>query len=151
MRLGKLAIPTASIRAGDTVRTVLEECARADVGGLPFVDDEGRILGRASMRHIMREQCIPYDAIRAAHLIDDHALLPMPDVQIAALLALPIDPLIIPAAPTVTAHTPVIKGLAIMEQQGTNYLFLVEDGHYSGIVTRMRIARRILEGNDEHL
>ena len=153
MRMGKLAIPTKVIRAGDTVRTVLEECVRADVDGLPFVNALGHITGRASIRYIMREHCIPSDTVKAAHFIGDHAEFPMPDVEVNALLALPIEPLIIPAVPSVSFNTPIIKGMAIMEQYGTSYLFLVDDGEYHGIVTRMRIARRILAGSagDQHL
>jgi CBS domain-containing protein len=153
MRLGKLAIPTKVIRSGDTVGTVLEECVRADVGGLPFVDHHGHIQGRASIRYIMREHCIPHETVRAAHFIGDHAEYPLPDVEVNALLALPIEPLIIPAVPTVSFNTPIIKGMAIMEQYGTSYLFLVDDGEYHGIVTRIRIARRILAGSagDQHL
>lgn len=153
MRMGKLAIPTKVIRAGDTVRTLLEECVRADVGGLPFVDAHGRLSGRASMRHIMHEHCIPHYTVPAAHFIDDHADFPMPDVEVNALLDLPIEPLIIPTVPTVSFNTPLIKGMAIMEQFSTSYLFLVDDGVYHGVITRMRIARRILAGSsgDQHL
>ena len=54
-----------------------------------------------------------------------------------------------PVAPKSTGTNRLVKALAIMEAYNTQYIFLIEEGKYMGIVTRMVIARRLLDWLDE--
>jgi predicted transcriptional regulator len=46
--------------------------------------------------------------------------------------------------PSVSPRSSVVKALAIMEMYNTSYVFLIDNGAYSGLVTRMVIAHRML-------
>ena len=45
----------------------------------------------------------------------------------------------------VTSSAPVVKALAMMEQYNSSYAFVIDDDQYRGIVTRMGIARLMLQ------
>ncbi len=145
MKLGNLAISTGVVGPHDAVRAVFGECVRADVGGLPYVED-GVIKGRISIRHIMREQCIPSFMRGAAHLVGDQAQFNLDRDELEALLARPALEFLLPARGTVSSNTTVIRGMALMEQLDTSYLFVVDEGVYQGVITRMLIASRMLDG-----
>jgi CBS domain-containing protein len=46
---------------------------------------------------------------------------------------------------SIRSDEPAIKALAIMEKHDTSYVFVVDDGHYKGIVTIQGIAAKMSE------
>ncbi len=146
MILDHIAIPTAVMRREHRVEDFFAECVRRDVPGLPFVNDQGEITGRISIRHVFKETCIPHWAIRAAHVLGDRIdAVNIPHVRAREILAEPVEKYRLPAFASSTPRSPIVKGLAIMEQVNTSYIFLIDDGQYTGIVTHMKIARQLME------
>jgi len=146
MILANLAKPTQVVKSGMTLREALDICVKCDVPGVPFVDDAGEIIGRICIRETLRKTCIPSYVVDAAHVLgaDIHEV-NIPELHAVDLLSQPVDHFILATVITVTSQSPVIKGLAILEQLQSDYLFLVDDGDYKGVVTHMGIAQRLLE------
>ena len=130
--------PTGVAHAGTTVREAFEECVSRRVLGIPFLDDEDEIIGRASVRHILKTTCIPNHMVHGAHLLGNLIQgLRIPDKMIQTIFAMPVDEFVIPAPAIINSAAPLVKILAIMEQQNTAYVFVVDDSIYRGIITRM--------------
>jgi predicted transcriptional regulator len=145
MQLRDVLIQTKIAHSGMTVGEVFDECIRAGVQGIPYQDDSGKILGRISMRHVLREVCVPRDVLHAAHMLGDEiAHLNMPEVDVRELLGQPAEKYLIDNIPTLTPGSPLVKAIAIMEKYNSSYLFVFDDG-YKGAVSRYGIARMILQ------
>jgi hypothetical protein len=145
MKLKYLSIPTKVARPGMTVGEVMRECVEKDVPGIPYVDAEGQISGRFSVRHMFLLCCIPKDILHGAHLLgDDIEDLDFPHIKAGELMARNVDDFIFPDAIRLSPNFQAIKALAIMEQYNTEYLFVTEGDDYQGVVTRLSIAKAIL-------
>ena len=133
-------------RAGTTVREVFEECVTHRVLGIPFVNDENEIIGRVSVRHILKETCIPDHMVHGAHLLGNliEGLL-IPDEMVGEILEVTVDDLVIPVTTIVDSAAPLVKVLSVMEQQNTPYIFVVDDGEYRGMITRMSCIEVMLK------
>jgi hypothetical protein len=59
VKLNELIVPTAVATPGVSVETLFRECAAKQMPGLPFRDASGRIIGKASIRHVLKMTCIP--------------------------------------------------------------------------------------------
>ena len=145
MKIKHISIPTKVARPGMTVGEVMQECVDKGVPGIPFVDGEGNISGRFSVRHMFLLCCIPDDIIHGAHLLgDDIEHLDFPNIKADELMAQSVDDYIFPDAVRLSPNFQAIKALAIMEQYGTEYLFVTEGDDYQGVVTRLSIARAVV-------
>lgn len=145
MKLEHLAIATGVMRKGMTVRDFFEECARCNVAGLPYVNDQDKVVGRISIRDVYKHMAIPDHLIRVAHMLGDHTdRLDLPEMKVMENLALPVESYLLENIPSVSPESSIVKALAIMEMFNTSYIFLIEDGDYKGVVTRMVIAHRML-------
>jgi CBS domain-containing protein len=130
--------PTGVARAGTTVREAFAECASRRVPGIPFLDDGNEIIGRVSIRHVLKETCIPDHMVHGAHLLGNLIEgLRIPDDMIRTVFAMPVDEFVIPAPAIINSAAPLVKILAIMEQKNTAYVFVVDNNIYRGIITRM--------------
>ncbi|MEE9397639.1 MAG: CBS domain-containing protein [Methylococcales bacterium] len=146
MELSSLIIPTGLAYPGTTVAELFSECVKADVQGIPFRDANGNIVGKASIRHVLKENCIPDFMVQHAHLLGDkiqHLLIP--DNYVCEVLSLPIDDFILSTMAVATSATPITKAIAIMENMDATYLFIIDDGVYKGIVSIMGIAQAMLQ------
>lgn len=146
MQISSLIIPTGVARPGMTVAEVLRECVRTDVPGIPFRNEAGEITGKASIRHILKEKCVPDFMVKHSHLLGDElGQLHIHQEHAREIMALPIEPFVLPHMAVASPSNPIAKVLAIMEDVNTTYLFVIdEEGEYLGIVTIMGIARAIL-------
>ena len=145
MKLEHLSIATGVMRKGMTLRDFFEECVRCNVPGLPYVDDQERIVGRISIRDVYKHMAIPDHLIRVAHLLGDKTnQLDLPEMKVSETLKLPVETFLLENIPSVSPRSSIVKALAIMEMFNTSYIFLIEDGRYCGLVTRMVIAHRML-------
>ena len=146
MRLQRLAIMTGVMRNGMTLRDFFREAVRCNVPGLPYVNDEGRISGRISIRDVYKHIAVPDSFLRFADAMGDQTdKLDLPEMRVKEALALPVDTYLLENIPSVTPSSAITKALALMEAHNTSYIFLIEDEVYEGVVTRMVIARRMLE------
>ena len=149
MNLSDYAVDTAIAVPGMSVRELFDACVKADVPGLPFRAANGKIVGKASMRNILREKCIPQFMVDTITLIGDRIEgLKYPKIEEQELLGLEIDDYVMDDFATITPASPIAKALAVMEAHDTTYVFVIDaDQNYYGTVTIMHLARRILERN----
>ena len=145
-KLLDIAIKTGVAKSGMTIGQVFEECVRHNVPGLPFCNDEGSVLGRVSIRHTFKSTCIPQFVVDAAHLLGDDLQHVSINTSLSEeVLNLPVDDFVLEDMATITAASPLMKALAIMEKFNTGYIFLIDKGVYEGIVTRMGVAELMLK------
>ncbi len=146
MELIGIAIKTGVARAGMTVEEVFRECMRDDVPGIPFCDGEGDIVGKVSIRYILKETCIQDFIVSHARLLGHRSeSLAIPDERVRQVVALPIDELVLSSVPTIQMGSSVVKALATMEEHDTTYIFLLDGKKYCGTVSIMAIARHMIE------
>lgn len=145
MKLKTLSIPTGVMRKGMTVHDFFEEAVRCNVPGLPYVDDNGRIIGRVSIRDIYKHMAVPDSLLRFADAIGDQTdRLDLPEMKVQETMALPVENYMIPSSTVVSPRSSIVKALVVMEVNNTSYTFLVDGEDYKGVVTRMIIAKRML-------
>jgi CBS domain-containing protein len=148
MELNNLIIPTGIARPGMTVGEVFHECVQADVPGIPFQGVDGRIIGKASIRNVLKETCIPNFMVKHAHLLGDELRhLSITDDYIKEFLAYQIDPFILPTVDVINSATSISKALAVMERADSTYLFVIDNEQYRGVVSIMGYARAMLMKN----
>ena len=141
---------TEVMHKGMSLRDFFQEAVRRNVPGLPFVDEHDHIVGRISVRDVFKRIAVPSSYLRLVDAIgDETSKLDMSEQRILKSLARPIETFLLENIPTVSPASSLIKALAIMEAYNTHYIFLIEDGKYMGIVTRMVIANRLLDWLDE--
>ena len=146
MKLHRMAIMTEYMRHGMTVRDFFEEAVRCNVPGLPFVDEQDRIVGRISIREIYKCIAVPDSYLTVADAIGDQTNnLDLPEIRVREAMATPVEKYVLENIPSVSPRSSSVKALSIMELHNTSYIFLIEDGKYEGVVTRMVIAKRMLE------
>ncbi len=150
MKLERLAVMTKVMRKGMTLRDFFREAARCNVPGLPYVDDENRIVGRISVRDVYKHIAVPDSILRLADAMGDQTdRLDLSEKRVLKAFALPVETYILENIPHVSPYSAIVKALALMEAHNTHYIFLIEHGEYKGVVTRMVIANRMLEWLEE--
>lgn len=146
MKLKNIAVSTGVMRHGMTVYDFFEEALKCRVPGLPYANDAGQIVGRISIRHIYKVLAVPDNLLLVADMMGDLSdNLDPPEIKVAELMAAPIEDYVLEEMPAVTSHSSAVKALAIMEVYNSSYIFLIDDNQYKGVVTRMDLARRMLE------
>lgn len=136
---------TKVMRKGMKVRDFFEEAARCNVPGLPYVDDQDRIIGRISMRDIYKRIAVPDNVLSLADAMGDKTdRIDLSDKRVLRAFARPVERYVLESIPNVSPESSLFKALIIMEAHNTHYIFLIEDGEYRGVVTRMVIANRML-------
>ncbi len=146
MKLAHLAIPTGVMRRSNTLRDFFMETARCNVPGLPYVDEQGRLIGRISIREVYKQIAVPDHLLRLADALGDQTdNLDLPEIQVAEMLALPVEDYRLDHMPTVSPRSSIVKALALMEVHNSSYVFLLDGEAYQGVVTRMVIAKRMIE------
>ena len=146
MKLEQIITPTSVAHEGMTVWEFFAECIRDNTPGLPFCTKSGRIRGRVTLKNILKTSFLPDYVIESARILGDE-LATTRDMEAKArqLLELPVDPYMQEPHLSVTSSTSAVKALALMEQNDTSYLFIVDEGHYRGCVTIQRLARALFE------
>jgi len=141
---------TEVMRKGVSLRDFFEEAVHRNVPGLPFVDENNRIVGRISVRDVFKRIAVPSSYLRLVDAIGDQTdRLDMSEQRILKSLARPVENYLLENIPCVSPASSLVKALSIMEAYNTHYIFLIEDGKYMGVVTRMVIANRLLDWLEE--
>ena len=146
MDLKSVVIPTEVVKAGMTVRQVFEECMRAHTPGLPFCDDHGLVIGRVTLKYILKRQYLPEHLVEMAMVLGEH----VSDVEEMELLAKQlfenrIDSYLQRPHASLTSTSSIVKALALMEKLDTGYLFVIDEGQYNGVVTLQALSKAILD------
>jgi CBS domain containing-hemolysin-like protein len=146
MKLKQILIPTKVANSGMTVREVFAECCKAHIPALPFCTKSGRIAGRVTLKNIMKLSCLPEYIIESARFLGEEMSC-MEDIEARAkqLLCVPVDPYVQEPALFLGSDAPAIKALAMMEQNDTSYLFVVDKGQYQGAVTIQSLAKMLIQ------
>jgi hypothetical protein len=144
LKLDDLIVPTAVATPGMPVADLFRECAAKQVPGIPFRNAAGRIVGKASVRHVLKLHCVPDYMVKNAavlgntlaglNIIEDHA---------RAMLVAPVDAFVLPDMAVVGRDAAVAKTLAVMERHDTTYLFVIDGDDYHGCISIMGIAGAI--------
>lgn len=148
MKLERLATMTGFMRHGMTLRDFFQETVHCNVPGLPYVDEHDQIIGRISIRDVYKCIAVPDNILRIADAMgdgDQMGNLDIPEMKTLEIMATPVENYLLEKIPTVSPSSTVVKALALMEVHNSSYIFLIEDGQYKGVVTRMIIAKRMLE------
>jgi predicted transcriptional regulator len=150
MKLERLATQTEYMKHGMTLRDFFQEAVRCNVPGLPYVDDNDQIVGRISIRDVYKRIAVPDSLLRIADAIGDNTdKLDLPEIKVLETMNLPVEDFLLENMPSVSPRSSIVKALALMEVHNSSYIFLIENGEYRGVVTRMVIAHRMLECAEE--
>jgi CBS domain-containing protein len=146
MKLERLATMTGFMRHGMTLRDFFQETVRCNVPGLPYVNSHDQIIGRISIRDVYKRVAVPDNLLRIADAMGDNTdNLDLPEMKVMEAIASPVENYLLENMPSVSPRSSIVKALALMEVHNSSYIFLIENGQYEGVVTRMAIARRMLE------
>ena len=138
--------PTETIRPGMVVRDLFLECGRAQVQSLPFMDAEGSLAGRITLKNVLRVSCLPEYMVEMAALLGPQmSCVENAEAKAREILCNPVEPYVQRMPKTIASSAPLIKALAFMEKNDTSYIFVVDDGEYKGIITIQGIAAAMSE------
>lgn len=141
MNLGSVMIETDAARAGMLVRELFDACGRAGVQALPFVDENGRVAGRVTLKNVLRVSCLPAHMVQTASLLNSSlSCVENAEEKAREVICTPVEPYVQRLHETLPSGAPLIKALAIMESHDTSYIFVEDDGVYRGMVTIQGIA-----------
>lgn len=144
MKLDDLIVPTAVATPGMLVADLFRECAAKQVPGIPFRNAAGRIVGKASVRHVLKLHCVPDYLVKNVGVLGNTlAGLTLIEDKARAMLATPVDAFVLPDMAIVGRDAPVAKTLAVMERHDTTYLFVIDGDDYHGCISIMCIAGAI--------
>ena len=145
MQLTDLIVPTAVATPGMRVADVFRECIAKQVPGIPFRDAKGHIAGKASIRHVLKLNCIPDFMVTHGSILGDQIdELTIPAEKARHVINLAIDDFIIPDPAVIGPHSPVAKALAVMERHNTTYLFVIDGDNYLGTISIMGVGAAAL-------
>ncbi|MEN8180226.1 MAG: CBS domain-containing protein [Pseudomonadota bacterium] len=146
MNLSDVAIPTEVVQAGATFEAALKECVDKGVPGIPYVDETGRIVGRFSLRHAFRMACVSNSAFQGGQLLgDDFDYFTNIPMEVEGIKLEPVEGFILEDSIQLDTSAGVEQILQKMEDYNTGYLFLEENDRYLGVITRIGVAKLILE------
>jgi len=146
MKLSNIVQKTGVVTDTMTIGEAFAECVRNDVPGIPYVDTTGKVIGTFSIRQTLLSSCIPDVMVAYANLLgDDPGCLKIPEQNAIKLLSLPANSFVKKDAVAITSDTAISKAIALMENHKINYLFVIDEDRYIGVVTIDAIARRMLE------
>ena len=145
MKLDDLIVPTAVATPGMRVEALFRECAAKQVPGIPFGEASGRIVGKASIRHVLKVTCIPDYMVKHAALLGNSLdSLTIPAEKARSILALDVDAFVLADMAVIGPTAPVAKALAVMERHDTTYLFVIDGDDYYGCISIMGIAEAVI-------
>ena len=137
----KILIRTKVARAGMTVRDVFRECLHAHVQSLPYCDQEGKIVGRVTLKNIINRSIVPAHMAELAHVIGPRmSAFDEMERRMKEVFDDPVEPYVQEAHASIYSDSVLMKALAIMEHHDTSYLFVIDNGEYKGTLTIQGIA-----------
>ena len=144
MKLDQIMIATKTATRDMRVREFVIECTRANIPGLPFTTPSGRISGRVTLKNILKLSCLPDYIVETARILGDQ-LTCIDDLEgkIKEMMDSHVEPFMQEPHLAIESDAAAFKALAMMEQNDTSYIFVVDDGRYRGVVTIQSLARKL--------
>jgi CBS domain containing-hemolysin-like protein len=141
-----LIIPTPIARSGMKVGELFADIISLNVPGIPFCNENNEICGRISLKHVLSSGCLPDDILKNAYLLgDSFTHLETPVDKLTQLMQKPVDSFVIASLPTISSTSPLLKALALIRHYQSNYIFVVDEGKYLGVVTMLGLAKKFYE------
>jgi len=142
MDIQRVLIKTITIQPGMSVRDVFTECGKLHIHALPYIDQDGVISGRLTLKNIMKFSCLPEHMVELAHLLGKQmSCIDNAEEKAREIICNPIEPYVRKLGETIISSEPLIKALAIMERNETSYIFVMDEGEYIGQITIQGIAQ----------
>ncbi len=142
MDLQRVLIKTITIQPGMSVHDVFTECGKLHIHALPYMDQDGVISGRLTLKNIMKFSCLPEHMVELAHLLGNQmSCIDNAEEKAREIICNPIEPYVRKLGETISSSEPLIKALAIMERNETSYIFVMDEGEYKGQITIQGIAQ----------
>ncbi|WP_069472613.1 CBS domain-containing protein [Candidatus Marithrix sp. Canyon 246] len=141
-----IIISTPVARYGMKVGEVFADMISLNVPGIPFCNENNEICGRISLKHVLSSGCLPDDILKNAYLLGDSLThLGTPVDKLTQLMQKSVDSFVIATLPTISSTSPLLKALALIRHYQSNYIFVVDEGKYLGVVTMLGLAKKILK------
>ncbi len=152
MKLSNILIPTGVAEPGMTVREVFRMCVEAGVPAIPYCTQPcAHPDGLISIDRILKNTCLPDYLIGLAEVLGNSlSCIDNAEEKVHEILGLPIDPFVLMPIRSITSEAPVLKAVAILQKYETNYMFVIDEDGYRGVVTNVAIVKRMLEFDLEH-
>jgi len=142
----RILVPTKIIEPGMLVRDLFLECSRAQVQALPYRDEQGRLSGRITLKNVLRVSCLPEYMVELASLLGSQlSCVDSAEAKAREIQRNPVEPYVQSLPNTIESDAALIKALALMEQNDTSYIFVVDDGEYRGVITIQAIIRQMTQ------
>lgn len=152
MKLENIVQKTGVATENMSISEGFKICVINDVPGIPYVDATGKVTACFSIRKTLLSACIPNVMVTYADLLgEDAGCLKIPEQHALKVLSLPANSFLNKKFVSITSDTDIAKTIALMEKHKINYVFVIDDGKYIGIVTIDGIAKRMLELEDGSL
>jgi len=136
--------PTKIATRDMSVREFVIECTRANTPGLPFATPSGRISGRVTLKNILKLSCLPDYIVENARILGDHlSCMDNIEAKTKEMMESPVEAFVQEPHLAIEVDSTAFKALAMMEQNDTSYLFVVDKGQYLGAVTIQSLARKL--------
>ena len=150
MKLENILIKVEAAHSGMCVGEMFDRCLKYQVPSLPFVDADGRITGRLSIKNCLKRSCLPEHMVEMADVLSPKlSCLKNAEAKAKQVLTQPVDQYLLKPPKAIKSDSAVMKVLAMMEKMDTGFLFVVdENGIYQGVVTIQSLANRMLELRD---
>jgi len=146
MAVESVMIFTATAHSGMAVRELFELCGRDHVQALPFVDANGKITGRVTLKNVLRVSCLSEHVVEMAPLLSSSlSCVESAEEKALEIIGNPIEPYVQGPHQSILSDAPLIKALALMEKSDTSYIFVVDEGVFSGVITIQGIAEKMSE------
>lgn len=150
MNVKTVLISTKVAKSGMTVREVFEECLRANTPSLPFCDASGHITGRVTLKNILTRSCLPEFIVELAMVLGEQlSHMQNMGAETRELLDSLAESYILEPHLSLTSDSTAIKALAMMEQNDTSYIFVVDEGCYLGVVTIHGLASALTDFDNQ--
>jgi CBS-domain-containing membrane protein len=141
MDVRSVMIETATAHSGMLVHEFFQACGHAQVQALPYLNEAGRVIGRVTLKNVLRLSCLPQHVVDLAPMLNPRmSCVDSAEDKAREILCCPIEPFVQGMHETIPSDAPLIKALALMEKHDTSYIFVVDNQLYRGTVTIQGIA-----------
>ncbi len=149
-----IIIPTPTVKSGDTIKTLFEYCIEENVPAIPFYDQDGLVQNFISLKRVMGKDCLPNYIVELAGILNnDMSCTSQAMEKIQTLFKKPVDDYLETPFHFIASDTILIRAVALMEQYNSSFLFVADceedtdKSHckYKGIITRLSVARKMLQ------
>ena len=127
------------------VRDLAQTLAGKNIGGVPVVDAEGRLVGIVTQSDLV-ERVQDLEMPPAINILDFHVYLQIPSHlfhKVQKMLGVTVADIMSPEPVTVSPDTPVPQIAALMEKQQVHTIPVTAKGKIIGIIGKMDLVRAL--------